>query len=37
MDRKLKVWLSERQVYFGRFGVYLIGMSLLFVGLCTGH
>jgi hypothetical protein len=32
MDRKLKVWLSERQLYFGRFGVYLIGMSLLFVG-----
>ena len=32
MDRKLQVWLSERQIYFGRFGMYLIVMSLLFVG-----
>jgi len=32
MDRKLQVWLSERQLYFGRFGIYLIAMSLFFVG-----
>lgn len=32
MNTKLQVWLSERQIYFGRFGIYLIAMSLFFVG-----
>ena len=35
MDKKLQVWLSERQIYFNRYGMYLIAMSLFFVGYAS--
>lgn len=32
VDNKVRAWLTERQIYFNRFGMYLIALSLFFVG-----
>ena len=32
MEKKLRVWLAERQIYFNRFGMFLIALSLFLVG-----